>query len=253
MSPAEIDAAATSAAVGGSGNDAPATGDQVVPEAPKEEAVVQPSPEVSGQAGNEGEIARMEDYKRKLVGSTEEALRLKAENEALKTQLQTAPKAQTGRFDDSDIQAFRELADAAGYIPKGQIVTQEQAVTEKKQEVLNNFITSHPEYSKPGDKSSDVMWGSLIGEISDYIPAATPAAFAKQLEKAHRLVSSTSSADLEKGKALGLAEANLRGQGGQGNGSLGGSSQPSQVKKTPERQFISEGFASVLPQYYAKQ
>lgn len=250
LTPDEVNSAIDQRNAPVTGNVTPAAGASAVATPPELETV-KPSPDVSGQAGNED--SRLEDYKRKYVGSTEEALRLKAENEELKAQL-SQPKAQTVQVPEDQVEAFKILAAAAGYAPKTEVITREDVATEKKQEALNSFIAQHPEYGKAGDPESEKQWASLVTEISEYRPAATPAEFARQLAKAHKMLESSKTDDLTRGKALGFAEANLRNQNSQGSGSFGGNSQPSQANKiSPERQEVSEGFASVLPNYYAQK
>ena len=244
-----------------------------VPENVTEEA--EKAPEHGQEIDNQTVVIpkeKLEDYKRKLTGSKAEALRLKAENERLTAEharlVAEAEAARSGQSQSygftgyqstpAEIALFKQLAAQAG-VPLKEELAQAQAVqdtaryNEVSNQQLQDFLTRHPEYANPGDPNSDNLWIQLDATLKEFNKPAKAEDYGKLLEKAHKLVKSDDiDMAIEKGKALGLAQATIaeRGKiGGLGGGSSGGTRAP--VKKSPEKQSIEEGFASVRPNYFS--
>lgn len=209
---------------------------------------------------------KLEDYKRKLKGSTEEALRLKKENEELAEKLkalETPPETQDGQYQISsaDIEAFRLLQKAAKEAEEAaekarleQEAAEKAGMEAKYAEVQRStvavWVNSHPEYSKIGDPESDKLWAAIEEKVKTLPPPKNPEDWGKVLDIAHKELNSGN--QLERGKALGYAQANLQEQTRLGGGSSGGSSTPKQ-KRTPEQQAVLDELRELRPQLFKQE
>jgi hypothetical protein len=202
---------------------------------------------------------KREELSRKLHGSREEALRLKAEaerlaaeNADLKARVQFQSQPEETPFSDQDVAVFKALAAKAGLAPREEVqAIRQERIQEQQQQHLNSFLSSHPEYNRPQNPQSDQLWQKLQSELALYRSPQTPEELKTFLERAHRSINNGGN-DVERGKALGYAQANLQEQNRVGSASSGGSSSPKNSKLSPDRQAIREGFASARPEYYSK-
>jgi len=222
-------------------NTDPAKADNSVVE-PSVDPVVEPvedNPEPDRLNALEQKIAELEardtDKSRLLTASKDEALRLKAENETLKATPQ----------DESSL-SEQELFD--NYLKKSQLFNSQidsvhkTTYEQKRDELKDKFLEKHPEY-KPENDTGDKNWNALLEEINDYKIPKNPSDWGKLLRKAHKNINDNS---LEKGKALGMAQANLNEQAKLGGGSSGGSSP--KTKRTPEQQAVRDQFKTLRPE-----
>lgn len=202
---------------------------------------------------------KKKELSRKLTSSKEEALRLKAENERLATEkaaleAQILQRQQSGdpQVSEQEVEYLRQLGKKAGFafIPDVEAIKQ-SSYKEKQQMEFESFMTKHPELNKAGDPKSDELWAAFQSEISTYRQPNNATEWGKLFDKAYRNLTWSEQNALDRGKALGYAQANMVNQSQLGSGSFGGSSAPVSPK-SPERQAISEGFAAVRPQYYKK-
>ena len=179
-----------------------------------------------------------EGYKSKLSGSKAEALRLKDEKEQLKTRLEELenklePPAQV---DETDVEIVKKLAKKAGFISQEELNKQLDKVKsnfqkKEQEEAIDKFYVEYPEYNPDNDKDNK-KWEGLMKEFGTYkLPnEARSGSYLNLLKKAHKSISPDNS--LEKGRALGHAEANLGD-----HAKLGGSSSSSpDGKRTPAQQ-----------------
>jgi hypothetical protein len=191
------------------------------------------------------------ELRAKLHASKEEALRLKREKEALEKQLQELIQSQGGDIpvNDADLAYFKALAKKAGIPFKEEVEQLKQEVwKQEQQEALTEFLKLHPEYNKPGDPASDNLWAKLTAELNTYRPPQNKTELKAYLEKAHKIIHLDEEALVQKGKALGYAEANLQEHAKRG--STSGSTATPQTSPSQTQQAIRQGFASVRPQYY---
>lgn len=205
---------------------------------------------------------KREELSRKLDASKEEALRLKAENEQLareKADLEAsiAQRQQSTnepvQVNEQDVAYFRELGKKAGFAfaPDVEAIKQ-QSYKEKQQVAFENFMAKHPELNKKGDPQSDKLWNVFQSKLAWFQPPSNPTEWGDRFEDAYRITTWSEQQALERGKALGYAQANIANNSQLGSGSLGGSSAPRAQNLSPERQAVSEGFASVVPHYYKR-
>lgn len=190
------------------------------------------------------------DYKRKLTGSKEEAMRLKAEKERLEAELESLKNPQElAQYSQQDVDDLRRLAKLAGIpLKEDQEKQQREVYEQEKQEAVKAFLEKHPEYTAIGDIRSDEMWESLEGEISMYVQPQKGKDYLTLLEKAHRQIHYDPTIERERGKALGMAQAKLQEQT-----TIGGSSAKTSAssKKVPQaKQDIMAGFAAVRPEAF---
>lgn len=193
--------------------------------------------------------AKVERQSALLRASKDEALRLKKELEVRMAQpVQAQEDIQP--VNSADVAAFKALARAAGIPLKEEI--QQQTYTEKMETAKEKFLQEHPEYSKVGDEKSDQAWDRLKEELAQYKAPEDPQKWYSLLQKAHRDISSTPELQLEKGKSLGMAQANLNAS--LGGGSSGAASTPTKKKQTPEQRAVAEEFEKIIKtrSYYKK-
>lgn len=235
-------------------NTVPPQGDNTVTAQPADNTVVAaPVPTDNADITPE----KKEELSRKLHSSKEEALRLKAENERLAAEKEALEAALVQRQQSNDpqvseqeVEYLKVLGKKAGLAFVLDVEAIKQSTYKEKQQIeFDNFLAKHPELNKPGDAKSDELWGAFQGEIATYRQPNNAANWGKLFDKAYRTITWSEQSAIERGKALGYAQANITNQ--LGSGSLGGSSAPV-APKSPERQAISEGFAAVRPQYYKK-
>ena len=178
----------------------------------------------------------------KLTASKDEALRLKALTEKLEAE-RVAVKDDSPQLNPSDIEVFKKYAKAAG-IPFKEDLNQfsKSQYQDKQQESIDKFLEEYPEY-KPENDIDNSKWDSLKQELATYKAPENPKDWYSLMKKSHRLVSPDNS--LEKGKALGLAQANIKEQAKIG-GSSGTASAP-KGKQTPEQMAAREQFEKLRP------
>ena len=232
---------------------------QIIPPVEETDNGMPPAQEVQTEAippavpADNGEIlpAKREDLSRKLHGSREEALRLKSENDRLKAELDQARMTPQPSPDEDislterDVAVFKALAAKAGLAPREEVLAiREERHQELQQQHLDVFLAEHPEYNKPNDPQSDQLWQRLQGELADYRKPSSPAEFKQFLTRAHRSLSFNEGREVERGKALGYAQANLQEQSRMGGASHGGSSAPKNPKLDPQRQAVRDLFAN---------
>ena len=207
------------------------------PEVPKEE----PKDNVEEKLKElEQKIA---DQARKLDGSKEEALRLKKLNEELQAKIAEKPD-DSPKLNESDIELFKQYAKKAGIPFKEEIAAlQQQQIKEKQQEAIDRFVEEFPEYKPENDKDNQ-KWTILKEEFLTYKTPTNPKDIYRLLKKAHGIINPTDS--LEKGKALGMAQAKLNEQAQLG-GSSGVASTPNK-KRTPEQQAARAEFEKIRPE-----
>ena len=197
---------------------------------------------------------KKEEYSRLLHSSKEEALRLKRENEQLKVQVEAmkSVKPEEDQFtpEENDIQVFKKLAQAAG-VPIGEDWQQIKEMDYKRDQeaAKEKFLERYPEYSRVGDPASDEKWEKLMEEVALYAIPEKGKQWAKILEKAHSGINVNQETALERGKALGYAQANLSEQAKLGGGGGGGASAPAK-KLSKEKQEIVDGFTQAAPKYF---
>lgn len=205
-------------------------------------------PAASADNGTPLSPEKKEEYSRLLNDSKAEALRLKAEVERLaaeKAQLE-AKYSQPNDVSDQDVEILKQLGKKAGFaFQEDTQKIRQETYAEKQQAAVDEFLKTHPEYS-PGKPENDQRWNALRAELATYVSPTNGSDWKKYLEKGHKVLNTNDELTLERGKALGFAQANTAPSvGGASSGS------PSQGSgKTPERQAISEGFAAARPQYY---
>lgn len=205
---------------------------------------------------------KVDDWKRKLSGSRAEAMRLKAQAERLAeekaklaAELEAARtgQAQTVNYTPTpeEIALFRQLAQQAGVPTQQDIEAIRQAEWNKEQQLaVDEFLKDHPEYNRPGDEESDAAWEEIKAEVKSYKTPQNPREYLALLRKAHKVVAYDPQADLERGVALGVAQANLKEQGKLGGG--GGSTKHEPQKKVPaEKKAVMDGFKSVRPEAFS--
>lgn len=225
------------------------------------ESEIVEQPPVKAENGIVLSPEKLEDYKRKLSGSKDEALRFRAENERLsaeKARLEAEINAfKTGQGQTfghtyqptpDELQIFKTIAKQAG-VPLREELDQIKSGEEERQknEVVNAFISKFPEYGKIGDPQSDALWEELTEELGNYVPPKDVKQWGKLLEKAHKVLRYDPSTALERGKALGMAQATLKGQATVG-GSGGGGSAP--APKSKAKTAIEQGFAQIRPEIF---
>ena len=175
-----------------------------------------------------------------LRASKDEALRLKNLVEA-KAQPQEAQE-DVLPVSPQDVAAFKALARAAGIPFKEEI--QQETYSQKAESSKDKFLQEHPEYSKPGDEKSDELWDKLMNEAGRYKNPVKPEEWYSLLKEAHGKITANPGLDLEKGKSLGMAKANLNAS--LGGGTSGTASTPTSKKQTPEQKAVSEEFDKIL-------
>jgi hypothetical protein len=210
---------------------------------------------------------KLQDYQRKLTGSKAEALRLKAENERLAAEVAKTKAeqqaAQTGQSQSygytpyqptvAEVAMFKQLAVHAGIPLKEELAqNRQQQYNEAADQCLQDFLGKHPEYANPGDPNSDNLWTNLEGTLKQFKQPENPRDYAKLLEMAHRYMSSDNiDTAMERGRALGMAQAKIAEQGKIGGvgGGAGMALAPS-TKKSPDKQTVEDGFKAVRPNYF---
>ncbi len=199
---------------------------------------------------------KREELSAKLRASKDEALRLKAENEELEKKLleqQSQPQPTDPAISDTDVQYFKAIAKKAGIPFREDVEKIQQTISSREQtEAFNGFLKTHPEYNRPGDPKSDVLWTKFTQEFQDLARYKRPESadeFKSLLHKVHKLTSIDETTLLAQGKALGYAQANIQEQAKIGGSASGVHKTPSKTL-TPEQQKIKEGFASVRPEYF---
>lgn len=183
-----------------------------------------------------------------LRASKDEALRFKRELEARTQPVQA--QEDTLPVSPQDVAAFKALARAAGIPFKDEI--QQQTYSEKAESAKEKFLQEYPEYSRPGDEKSDEAWDKLMNEAGRYKIPSDPKQWYTLLKEVHAKISTTPGLQLEKGKSLGLAQANLNAS--LGGGVSGSASNPTSKKQTPEQKAVAEEFDKILQNrtYYKK-
>jgi len=189
---------------------------------------------------------RLQDYKRKINGSREEAMRLKDKAEKLEAELAAA---KTVKYPESDVEQLRILARQAG-IPLKEDMEQYQrnSYEEEKQTAVLSFLEKHPEYAQMGDAQSDEMWETLESEVKNYVNPPRGKDYLQLMEKAHRVIHYNPEIERERGKALGMAQAKIQESTTIGGGS-GRQSVPVR-KGSQQKSAIMDGFAAVRPQAF---
>lgn len=204
-----------------------------------------------------------EELRRNLNASKEEALRLKKENEELKKVTSAPAKTQideTYQPSETELEVFERLLAAreAKRIQQEEArkAQEEKAFQESQMayqvgqtEAINKFLEEYPEYNKPGDANSDQLWKELEDKVQELPLPRNPKDFQKLLVKAHQELMNKGDSALERGKALGFAQANLQEQAKLGGGSSGGSSAPTKKKRSPEQQAVLDELFELRPQY----
>lgn len=183
---------------------------------------------------------------RKLNASKEEALRLKKEAEEARKPAPSTDTQPTVVLTEQEKAILR----ANGFITKEQmdVWKQEQIQAEfqrNEQEALQDFFKKFPEYAPENDLDA-TKFDSLKEALGIYKIPTDKNGIYRVLVKSHGDI--TGSNDLEKGKSLGMAEANLADKAKQGGGGSGINS--STKKKTPEQLSVSEAFKKARPDYY---
>jgi hypothetical protein len=194
----------------------------------------------------EAKVARQSTL---LRASKDEALKLKNERDALKAQpVQT--QSDDPQVTPADVAAFKALARAAG-IPLNEEL-QQQIYSKESESAKERFIKEFPEYGQVGDEKSDAAWDKLMAEAGQYKVPEDPSKWYDILKKAHKDISSTPELQLEKGKSLGMAQANLNAS--LGGGSSGASASAPKKKQTPEQKAVADEFDKILQNrsYYKK-
>lgn len=214
--------------------------EQVVPEvAPAEPAenatpMVQLPPE------------KVAEYKRKLTASRDEALRLKRENEELKSKF-SQPEPIINQVNPTDIEYFKELAKLSGVSFQEDVQNiQKEKYEDKKTQAVQQFLANHPEYAKVGDDQSDALWATLEEKMKKYQTPSDPSEWYDMLEEGHKVLHYDTKTAYEKGKALGYAQANI-----QEKSRVGGGSPNAVERKVPaQKKQILDGFKQARPQYF---
>jgi len=202
------------------------------------------APEVKEEDNVEERLKELEEKDREksrlLDASKTEALRLKKLNE----ELQAKASDDAPKLNDSDIELFKQYAKKAGLPFKEDLIAQQQQLYgERQQEALNKFLEEHPEYKPVNDKGNK-KWNVLLAEYDTYKAPQNPKDVLNLLKKAHKNTNPEDS--LEKGKALGMAQANIQEQTKLG-GTSGAASTPKK-KRTPEQQAARDHFKSLRPE-----
>lgn len=195
---------------------------------------------------------KIQDQARHLNASKAEAIRLKQENEALKAAFQGSqtPKVpqQSIEVDPEELETFKKFVAAAGIPTQAEIQQIKSERYKEQQDVaLSKFLDEHPEYKKDNDVD-DSSWSTLVEELSQYKQPTNPSDWYKLLNKAHRSINSSS--ELERGKALGIAQANMQEE--RKMASMSGSQPAKPSKKlTPDQKAAQDAFASIRPNVFS--
>ncbi len=120
--------------------------EEITPEAPvvepveaEETVVEQSAQEIQPPKDNLVTIPadKLADYKRKMTGSRDEAMRLKAETERLKAENEALKSPQNNIYSDQDVEHLRNLAKRAGLsFREDQEQFQQRSYDEEKQEAV---------------------------------------------------------------------------------------------------------------------
>lgn len=105
-------------------------------------------------------------------------------------ELSAEEKAVIGKYKPEEIGALKEvipvLAKEMGFVRKDEI--QGSAYAEKSQDILDQFLEKHPEYSSENDKDGS-LWNAFRTEYQTYYKEpANPKDFTKIFERIHRNV-----------------------------------------------------------------
>lgn len=190
----------------------------------------------------ESKIATLSQrHAEQMRGAKAEVDKYKAQVEQLQTasQSDSRPDSQL-----SDQELFDKYAGNSKAIQNAIDKIRIDNYNSKRDEEKDKFLDAHPEYKPENDKDNS-KWNALIGEISTYKAPANASDWGKLLKKAHNAIQPNN--DLEKGKALGMAQANLAQQAKLGGGS---SVSTERKKRTPEQEAAREEFKKARPEYF---
>lgn len=216
---------------------------------PQKDNSVKPEVQQEVQPDTQAKIQELEakiaDQSRHLTGSKSEALKIRQENEALRAQIENLKTQQESpQVSNEDLQYVDQILSKAGYVKKDDLKKFEIAQYQKERDsVLMDFMEKYPEY-KPENDKGDIKWTALINEVAQYKEPDNPKDWFSLLKKAHKIINPDNS--LEKGKSLGMAEANL-GELSKIGGSSGVSS--SKAKRSPAQQAIMDELYQKRPHY----
>ncbi|RJO60387.1 hypothetical protein C4544_05170 [candidate division WS5 bacterium] len=183
----------------------------------KSEVEPEPEPEEEGEEVVEEEIPT---EPKAVEGETprERALRKEVERLRAKTrerkekdifgekkEEQKTPKVDLSQYEPEEITKFKgileTLADDLGFVKKDDV--QSYTYKDKANEILNEFLDNHPEYSPEKDKD-DTLWNRFKEEYSLYKQPEDPKLLKKLFQKIHNEI--TDNKPMEKGKILAKQE-----------------------------------------------
>ena len=144
-----------------------------------------------------------------------ERLRQKARGEMTKDMFGNTPpvekpaptsksKEVLSKYNPEEVQNFKEVmeavADDLGYVRKEEY--QKSTYASQREEILNQFLDSHPEYAPENDKD-DLLWNRFKEELSMYRDPANPKDYKKIFDRVHKDIFSiqTDPASINKIKA----------------------------------------------------
>ncbi len=159
----------------------------------------------------------LSEVKRKIVSNVDEVI---SKNKPIKKDVDLS------KFNQKDVETFKELALGLGYVSKDELETREIELKKSnyettKKEMTNEFLKKHPEY-RPENDPNDINWNAVVNEFNRYKLPKNPIEIATILEEIHEKVSGKSSVVdtkklhevLAKKKVASIAQATTGAIGG---------------------------------------
>lgn len=202
-----------------------------------------PEPPVQETDNREEETTKAQEWQQKLTASKQEALRLKAERDELKLQLEKnskqIAKGKKPDLDPEEAENIKATLQNLGVAFTENVESVKQTMYQEKiQHNIDKFTKQFPEYGKIGDSESDGKWTALQEEFNLFRKPNSPEEYYLLLQRAHENMTARGerSKAFERGKNLGYAKANLAEKATLG--SKGSSATKAPSKRTSEQDLI---------------
>lgn len=160
-----------------------------------------------------------------------------APTSAAPVQKEAKPEVDLSKFKKEDVEYFKSLASALGYVNKDELekrtlMEKQQSYTSRKNKVVSDFVSEHPEYS-PSNDPGDKNWNALLSEFKLYKLPTNPEKIRDLLERSHGAVSGETSKIKKAAEILAQKKINKSAASSSG-GSSSGNTKKAGKGKIPE-------------------